>query len=158
VITSGLWEILQAFGSRYVVHEVQHGSALYGIFGVVLATIAWIYLVALVVMISAEINVVWHRRLWPRSVLSPFTDHMSPTPADLAAYRAYAQEPRFKGWERIEVDFSPPDMGREVAPEDAPGSRVAPGRSGAPAGPAGPVVRNGPGAPVSGEGPNSTPT
>ena len=116
VITGGMWELLQAFGSRYVVHEVQHGSALYGVFGVVLATIAWIYLVALVVMISAEINVVWHRRLWPRSVLSPFTDHMDPTPADLAAYRSYAQAPRFKGWQRIDVDFQPPDP-RGVEPD-----------------------------------------
>lgn len=127
VITGGLWELLQAFGSRYVVHEVQHGSALYGVFGVVLATIAWIYLVALVVMISAEINVVWHRRLWPRSVLSPFTDQMDPTPADLAAYRAYAQAPRFKGWERIQVEFSPPDIAHETSPDVPAGSPEPPG-------------------------------
>lgn len=113
VIAGGLWELLQAFGSRYVVHEVQHGSALYGVFGVVLATIAWIYLVALVVMMSAEINVVWHRHLWPRSLLSPFTDRMEPTPADLASYRAYARAPRFKGWQHIEVEFSPPDLSAE---------------------------------------------
>lgn len=108
LITGGVWELLQTFGSRYVVHEVKHGSALYGVFGVVLASIAWIYLVALVVMISAEINVVRQRRLWPRSLLAPFTDHMEPTRADLAAYALYAREPRFKGWERIEVHFAPP--------------------------------------------------
>lgn len=104
-----MWQLLQTIGSRYVVHEVQHGSALYGVFGVVLATIAWIYLVSLVVMFSAEINVVWRRRLWPRSLLAPFTDQMVPTQADLASYRSYARAPRFKGWERIEVDFDPPD-------------------------------------------------
>ena len=115
VISGGLWELLQAFGSRYVVHEARHGSALYGVFGVVLATIAWIYLVALVVMISAEINVVWQRRLWPRSVLCPFTDRMEPTAADLAAYRSYAHVPRFKGWQRIRVDFEPPQRPNGIA-------------------------------------------
>lgn len=110
VITGGLWEILQTFGSRYVVHEVRHGSALYGVFGVVLATIAWVYLVALVVMMSAEINVVRQRRLWPRSLMAPFTDRMEPTRADLDAYESYARAPRFKGWERIDVEFHPPDL------------------------------------------------
>lgn len=115
VTTGGLWELLQTFGSRYVVHEVQHGSALYGVFGVVLATLAWIYLVALVIMISAEINVVRARRLWPRSLMSPFTDEMRPTAADLVAYASYAKAPRFKGWQRIDVEFEPP----EVTPGEA---------------------------------------
>ena len=100
--------MLQAFGSRYVVHEARHGGALYGVFGVVLATVAWLYLVALVVMLSAEINVVRQRHLWPRSLKAPFTDRMEPTEADLAAYDSYARSPRFKGWEVIEVAFDPP--------------------------------------------------
>ena len=114
VITGGLWEVLQTFGSRYVVHEVQHGSALYGVFGVVLATLAWIYLVALVIMVSAEINVVWTRHLWPRSLMSPFTDRMEPTTADLLAYESYARAPRFKGWQRIDVEFDPPDLSADA--------------------------------------------
>lgn len=135
VITGVLWELLQAFGSRYVVHEVRHGSALYGVFGVVLATIAWVYLVALVVMISAEINVVRQRRLWPRSVLSPFTDRMEPTAADLVAYTAYAQAPRFKGWQHIRVEFSPPETGDGGSePVRVPDARAGaePDRSGEP--------------------------
>ncbi len=131
VITGGLWVTLQTFGSRYVVHEVRHGSALYGVFGVVLATIAWVYLVALVVMISAEINVVRQRRLWPRSLMAPFSDRMEPTRADLDAYAAYAQAPRFKGWERISVEFRPPDLS---APDQAgrPGEGPVPPTSGGP--------------------------
>jgi YihY family inner membrane protein len=126
VVTGGLWELLQTFGSRYVVHEVQHGSALYGVFGVVLATLAWIYLVALVIMISAEINVVWARRLWPRSLKSPFTDQMRPTPADLVAYSSYAKEPRFKGWQRIDVEFDPPDPEPDRARPAGEGESVTP--------------------------------
>lgn len=115
VLAGALWELLQTFGSRYVVHEVQHGSALYGVFGVVLATLAWIYLIALAIMVSAEINVVWSRRLWPRSLMSPFTDRMRPTAADLVAYESYAKASRFKGWQRIDVEFDPP----EVCPGEA---------------------------------------
>ena len=110
LITAALWELLQTIGTRYVVHEVRHGSALYGVFGVVLATVAWIYVVALVLMLSAEINVVWRRRLWPRALLAPFSDEMDPTAADLAAYESYARAPRFKGWERIDVEFEPPPV------------------------------------------------
>jgi YihY family inner membrane protein len=126
VATGSLWELLQTFGSRYVVHEVQHGSALYGVFGVVLATLAWIYLVALVIMISAEINVVWSRRLWPRSLMSPFTDTMRPTAADLVAYTSYAKAPRFKGWQRIDVDFEPPDLSADEARSPGDGEGVTP--------------------------------
>ncbi|HMC39187.1 MAG TPA: YihY/virulence factor BrkB family protein [Acidimicrobiales bacterium] len=123
LITGVLWQVLQTFGSRYVVNEVRHGSALYGVFGVVLATLAWIYLVALVMMLSAEINVVRQRRLWPRSVRSPFTDDMAPTRADLAAFESYAMEPRFKGWQHIVVGFDPPDP---VPGGDGPAGPVTP--------------------------------
>ena len=108
LITGAGWQLLQTFGSRYVVHEARHGGALYGVFGVVLATVAWLYLVALVMMLSAEINVVRQRHLWPRSLKSPFTDRMEPTRADLAAYDSYARSPRFKSWQTIEVAFEPP--------------------------------------------------
>lgn len=124
IISGALWELLQTFGSRYVVHEVRHGSALYGVFGVVLATIAWIYLIALVVTFSAEINVVRQRRLWPRSLKAPFTDDMEPTRADLAAYSSYARAPRFKHWQRIDVEFDPP--GPEEGPEEEEPGTVPP--------------------------------
>ena len=39
-----------------------------------LGLIAWIYLLALVTVFAAEINVVAQRRLWPRALLTPFTD------------------------------------------------------------------------------------
>jgi membrane protein len=126
LITGIGWELLQTLGSRYVVHEVQHGGALYGVFGVVLATIAYIYLVTLVLMISAEINVVRGRRLWPRSLLAPFTDHIDPTPADLAAYSAYARAQRFKGWQDVEVTFRPPPDDRRAPPAVAPDAVVPP--------------------------------
>ena len=109
-VVSGVgWELVQIFGSRVVVHEVNHGRSLYGTFGVVLAVISVIYLLALVVMIAVEVNVVSRQKLYPRSLLSPFTDHIRPTIGDLLAYRSYAQMGRFKGWQKIDVSFDPPD-------------------------------------------------
>lgn len=123
VITGGIlagatWQVVQTFGSQYVAHEVQHGSALYGVFGVVLATIAYVYLEALCLMFSAEINVVLHRRLWPRALLTPFTDDVELTAADEEAYGSYVRAQRFKGWEQVDASFpgrpSPAGYGPEA--------------------------------------------
>jgi membrane protein len=92
----------------------------YGIFGVVLGLMAWIYLESLIVVLCAELNVVRHRHLWPRSLLTPFTDNVVLTPADETAYDSYAQAQQHKGFETIEVGFDderPPaeDPGRAAA-------------------------------------------
>lgn len=121
-IAAGVWELLQAFGARYVVHELNHGNALYGVFGVVLATLAWLYLEALSLMVSAEINVILQRHLWPRSLLTPFTDNVVLTPADEVAYRSYAQAQRFKGFERVDAEFEPPACDPERSVDSAPGA------------------------------------
>ncbi len=105
VIAGASWELLQTVGSRYVAREVSHGASLYGVFGVVLATIAWIYLQALALMLAAEVNVVLHQRLWPRALLTPFTDAVDLTDADERAYVMYAVTQRFKGFERVHADF-----------------------------------------------------
>jgi YihY family inner membrane protein len=106
VLAGASWEALQIFGSRYVAHEISHGSSLYGAFGVVLAAIAWIYLQALALMVAAEINVVLHDRLWPRALLTPFTDDVELTAADERAYAMYARTQRFKGFEKVHTDFT----------------------------------------------------
>lgn len=116
VIAGTAWQLLQTFGSQYVAHEVHHGGALYGVFGVVLATLAYLYLEALVLMFSAEINVVLQRRLWPRALLTPFTDDVELTAADEEAYGGYARAQRFKGWEKVEARFPRPRHGREAEP------------------------------------------
>ncbi len=67
--------------------------------------IAWIYLLAFVVVFAAETNVVRQRRLWPRALLTPFTDHVQLTPADKRAYSGYAESERHKGFEVVDVGF-----------------------------------------------------
>jgi YihY family inner membrane protein len=64
------WSILQAAGTLVVGHFVK-STSIYGIFGIVLALLAWIYLVVQVTVYSAEVNVVLARRLWPRSIVQP---------------------------------------------------------------------------------------
>lgn len=72
VITGGVaWTILQAVGGYVVGHDLKGASALYGLFGLVLGLMAWIYLGAQVTLYSAEVNTVLHHRLWPRGLVHP---------------------------------------------------------------------------------------
>jgi membrane protein len=98
--------LLQVFGSQFVSAQANRGSALYGAFGAILAAIAYVYLQALAVMIAAEVNVVLHLRLWPRSLLTPFTDDVELTVGDRRAYSHYAAAQRFKGFEIVHADFT----------------------------------------------------
>lgn len=114
MVTATAWELLQTAGARYLSHRLNHANELYGTFGLVLASLAWIYLVALVLMIAAEINVVADHRLWPRSLLTPFTDGVELTGADRRAYTMYTQVQRFKGFQTVTTDLSgPADDGRD---------------------------------------------
>jgi membrane protein len=83
-------------------------TATYGLFGIVLGLLTWIYLGALTVMVCAEINVVRVERMWPRSLLTPFTDNVELTPGDRRAYISYAEIERHKGFENVDVEFDQP--------------------------------------------------
>jgi YihY family inner membrane protein len=101
------WQLVQTLGT-YLVTQLKGAPETYGVFGLVLGSIAWIYLLALVVVFAAEMNVVVQRRLWPRALLAPFTDRARLTPADRQAYAAYAQSERHKGFQVIDVGFETP--------------------------------------------------
>jgi membrane protein len=105
VIAAILWELLQLLGTYYFGTYVMRSSDVYGVFGVILGLVVWIYLQALVVVLAAEINVVRHRRLYPRSLLTPFTDDVDLTTADVRAYTGYVRSERYKGFERVEASF-----------------------------------------------------
>jgi membrane protein len=101
------WQLIQAFGTLYV-GSLKGSNEAYGVFGLVLGLIAWIYLLALVLVVAAEIAVVSNRRLWPRALLTPFTDRVSLTSADERAYTGYATSERHKGFETVAGDFDEP--------------------------------------------------
>ena len=109
------WFGLQKWGATYV-QQVKGSTPTYGLFAVVLGLVAYIYLAAVIVVLSAEVNVVIARRLYPRSLLTPFTDSVVLTGADRRAYASYPEIERHKGFENVEVDFD----GQDEPSEDGP--------------------------------------
>ncbi|WP_243708368.1 YihY/virulence factor BrkB family protein [Actinomadura sp. GC306] len=108
IVAALVWQLLQWSGTFLLGNWLKGASATYGMFGIVLGLLAWIYLGAVAFVLSAEINVVRERRMWPRSLLTPFTDNVELTSADRRAYTSYAETERHKGFENVDVDFDPP--------------------------------------------------
>jgi membrane protein len=102
------WQILQFFGTSYVASVVKHASELNSVFALVLGLMAWIYLEALIVVFAVEYNAVRDMKLYPRALLTPFTDNVQLTDADEAAYTEQAQSQRAKGFQDITVTFDNP--------------------------------------------------
>jgi membrane protein len=120
-IVAGLgWQTLQLLGTYLVSHALKGSRESYGVFGLVLGLIAWIYLLALVMVLAAEISVVARRHLWPRALLTPFTDDVQLTGADERSYAAYAKSERHKGFETVDVDFERPGADDHDDAEEAP--------------------------------------
>jgi len=96
---------LQIGGAFFVDYELRGASQLYGVFGLVLGLLAYLYLLSAIVVFCAEINVVRARRLWPRSLLTPFINDVALTAADRASYRSYVDAERFKPFEQVHTTF-----------------------------------------------------
>ena len=99
------WQALQFGGNAYVEHVIKKASSMNAVFAVVLGLMALIYIGTVIAMIGLEINVVLAKKLYPRALLTPFTDNVRLTEADQQVYREYAKAQRHKGFERIEVTF-----------------------------------------------------
>jgi YihY family inner membrane protein len=128
VVAALLWQVLQAVGTYYLGHKIRGATEVYGTFGFILGLIGWIYLEAVIVVLCAELNVVLRRRLWPRALLTPFTDAVSLTGADEQVYGGLATAQRSKGFERVDVSFDDPpaqDTTSEPTSADEPGDRPA---------------------------------
>jgi YihY family inner membrane protein len=93
------WTALQAVGSLVVKHYLSSESV-YHIFGIVLALIAWIYLLVQLMLYSAELNVVLVRHLYPRSILQPPL-----TEADRAALALQPLQNQRREEQQIQVTF-----------------------------------------------------
>ncbi|MGA9310018.1 MAG: hypothetical protein WBV74_06570 [Pseudonocardiaceae bacterium] len=65
-------QVLQTLGTVFLSRELIGASQVYCVFGLVFGLQAWLYLQAAIVVFCAEINAVRARRLWPRSLLTPF--------------------------------------------------------------------------------------
>jgi membrane protein len=95
--------VLQSLGAWFVGQTVTDASAVYGTFALVIGLLSWFFLIAHLLLIAAELNVVLRWGLWPRSLGGELE------PADRVALRRYAQAARQDPRERIEVGFGDGD-------------------------------------------------
>jgi len=112
-----LWQVLQSLGVSYFSRYLDRQSSVYGVFGVVLGLVVWIYAQAIVVVLAGEINAVRQRRLYPRALLTPFTDDVELTDPDVRAYTSYARTERYKGFEQVEATFDRETDAGDTLPE-----------------------------------------
>lgn len=95
-------------GAVYVGHVVKSASATNAVFALVVGMLAFLYIAATLVVLCAEIKVVRVERLYPRALLTPFTDNVDLTDGDRSTYAAKAQAERTKVLEKVEVTFGVP--------------------------------------------------
>jgi hypothetical protein len=81
------------------------------VFAVVLGLVALLYVAGVMAILGLETNVVLAKHLYPRALLTPFTDAVELTDADRKVYQEYAEAQRHKGFERIHVTFDDPPSG-----------------------------------------------
>lgn len=114
-----IWQFLQWFGAGYVARTVSSASATNTVFALVLGLLAFLYLISVSLVLCAELNVVRVDRLYPRALLTPFTDSVTLTSADRRTYTRKAKAERVKGFQHVAVTFEPgrshPDEGLDPA-------------------------------------------
>ncbi|MHA3701386.1 YihY/virulence factor BrkB family protein [Jatrophihabitans sp. YIM 134969] len=101
------WWVIQRAGTYLAQQQLAGANTAYGVFGVVLGLLGFLFVGSILFVMSAELNVVRDRRLYPRSLLTPFTDDVVLTPADQRAYGSYPAIERLKGFEQVHVQFAP---------------------------------------------------
>jgi inner membrane protein YhjD len=109
LVAAVAWQLLQSFGGRYVGHVVKSASATNAVFALVLGLLAFFYVAALAFVLCIEINVVRVDHLWPRALLSPFTDDVELTRGDEKVYTDAARSQSAKGFEEVHVTFDRED-------------------------------------------------
>jgi len=88
----------------------------------VLGLLACLLLVSSTLALCAEINVDLGERLYPRALLTPFTDHVDLTPTDRKTYTKKAKAERVTAFQRVSVRFR--DLNRKAG--DSPAVRGRP--------------------------------
>ena len=104
-IAAVVWQLLQTAGVAFVENVVQQADPTNGVFALVLGLIAWTYVGAVTLVLCVELNVVLAQQLYPRALMTPFSDDVDLTPADRKAYTGYATAQQAKGFQDIDVDF-----------------------------------------------------
>jgi YihY family inner membrane protein len=99
LVAAAAWMALLVLGSWLVDRQLRQAEQLYGFFAFVLGLLSWIYLGAQVMLLSAEMNVVLARRLWPRGLRPPLTE------VDRLVLSAQAEEAVARAEQDVHVHF-----------------------------------------------------
>jgi membrane protein len=105
VTSAALWQLLQWLGQWYVQRVITRASEMNGTFALVLGLIGFLFAASVMVVVGLEVTSVVARQLYPRALLTPFTDNVELTRADRAAYTQYAVSQRHKGFQTVSVQF-----------------------------------------------------
>ena len=130
VVIAVLWYLLQVLGGAYVERIVAEvSSEMNGVFALVLGLIALLYIAASMGVLGLEINVVINQHLYPRALLTPFTDAVQLTEADRRAYASYAKAQRHKGFQHVDVTYDGQGEDEDAQQDgtDVPHSQEDPG-------------------------------
>lgn len=65
----------------------------------------WLYVASAILVVAVEVNVVRAKHLWPRALMTPFTDNVDLTHGDRRSYSDAAKAQRTKGFENVDVTF-----------------------------------------------------
>jgi YihY family inner membrane protein len=100
IVAAVLWTIVQSLGGYFVGHALSKDSNTYGTFAFVIALLVWFHLGAQITLYAAEVNVVLHRHLWPRSLFGP-----PEAPADQRTLTDLAKVEERSDAQQVEVAF-----------------------------------------------------
>jgi len=112
------WQFFVANSTTFTNIFGARSTGTYGTYGGILTLLLASYLMSLSFVIGTEINVVLHKHLYPRSLMTQFTDDVDLTLADQQAYAGQAQMQRFKNYESIDVVFDKDGDGLADQPSD----------------------------------------
>ncbi len=119
VLMAVLWQLLQIFGLGLVSLVGERSSVSNQVFTAILGLIAFLFVTSVCVVLCVEIDVVRSRRLYPRALLTPFTDAVELTAGDQRAYTRIAKAQRHKGFEKVHVEFGESPLEQRRAAEAA---------------------------------------
>lgn len=101
------WTVMQAVGGYLVDHDLRNDSV-YGVFGVVLGLLAWVYIGVEISVYAAELNTVLARRLWPRGMVQPPL-----TKADQESMALQALQNQRRPEQKVDVTYTEEPMTQE---------------------------------------------
>jgi inner membrane protein YhjD len=127
-----VWQLLQTFGGLYIERVVAGASAVNAVFALVLGLMAFLYLAAYVMVLCVEINVVRVNHLYPRSLLTPFTDDVQLTRGDEQVYADAAKAQKAKNFQEVDVRFEGNVALEDARAEETPSDSSRTGSSGHP--------------------------